>query len=81
MDKPKPALGRGGKSKTPQFPSDLYMLGPKGARTEGNEPRRPVPVPVPVTAKTASSHSLAGNLVSRISGPIETYILMFPIFS
>ena len=59
MDKPKPALGRGGKSKTPQFPSDLYVLGPKGARAEGNEPRRPVPVPV--TAKSTSSHSLTGE--------------------
>lgn len=64
MDKPKPALGRGGKSKTPQFPSDLYVLGPKGARTEANEPRRPVPVPVPVSTKSTSSHPLAGNRFS-----------------
>lgn len=58
MDRGKTASGRGSKSKTPQFPSDLYVLGPKGARTEGNESKRPVPV----HTKTGPSHSLAGTL-------------------
>ena len=29
MERPKGSSGRGGKSKTPQFPADLYALGSK----------------------------------------------------
>lgn len=61
MDRPKSGAGRGGKSKTPQFPNDLYVLGPKGARAEGSETRRPVPVPV--STKAGPSHPLAGNFL------------------
>lgn len=60
MDRPKSGVGRGSKSKTPQFPNDLYVLGPKGARAEGTEARRPVPLTV--SAKAGPNHSLAGNI-------------------
>ena len=59
MERGKSGTGRGSKSKAPQFPSDLYVLGPKGARNETNEPKRPLPVP----NKPSSSLSLTGNLV------------------
>lgn len=62
MDRGKTGTGRGSKSKTPQFPSDLYVLGAKGARNESNEPKRSVPV----SAKPGPSLSLAGNKFSLL---------------
>lgn len=58
MDRPKTGTGRGSKSKTPQFPDDLYVLGPKGARTESTETKRPLPVP----AKPGPSNPLIGKI-------------------
>ncbi|XP_065226562.1 integrator complex subunit 1 [Planococcus citri] len=55
MDRGKTGTGRGSKSKTPQFPSDLYVLGPKGARNETGESKRPLPIPT----KAGPSVSLA----------------------
>lgn len=59
MDRPKPNVGRGGKGKTPQFPSDLYILGPKGARNESIEAKRPIPVP----SKPSTSHNIPGTKI------------------
>lgn len=57
MDRPKTGTGRGSKSKTPQFPDDLYILGPKGTRIESTETKRPLPVP----AKPGPSNPLIGK--------------------
>lgn len=55
-------MGRGGKSKLPQHPAEVYALGSKAGET-----KRTVPVPHP---KPGASHSLPGkHLVSLEIGP------------
>ncbi|XP_026678814.1 integrator complex subunit 1 [Diaphorina citri] len=46
MDRGKPSQARGGKSKTPQFPSDIFALGAKTARNESGDSKRSGPVPL-----------------------------------
>uniref|UniRef100_A0A1B6EU77 Uncharacterized protein n=1 Tax=Cuerna arida TaxID=1464854 RepID=A0A1B6EU77_9HEMI len=54
MDRGKSGSGRGGKSKIPQHPAEVYALGSK----TGNEAKRAVPVP---HSKPGPSHPLAGD--------------------
>lgn len=54
MDRSKPSQGRGGKSKTPQFPSDIFALGAKTSRNETGDSKRTGPVPL------GSKHSVPG---------------------
>uniref|UniRef100_A0A8D8YUP5 Integrator complex subunit 1 n=3 Tax=Cacopsylla melanoneura TaxID=428564 RepID=A0A8D8YUP5_9HEMI len=56
MDRSKLNQGRGGKSKTPQFPSDIFALGAKTGRNESGDPKRNVP----------------NMLGSKHSGPVPT---------
>ncbi|KAL1458048.1 hypothetical protein WDU94_008223 [Cyamophila willieti] len=51
MDRSKLNQGRGGQSKTPQFPSDIFALGAKTGRNESGDPKRNVPTML------ASKHS------------------------
>ena len=52
MERGKSVQGRGGKSKTPQYPADLYALGSK-ASSEGKRSGS-------VHGKPGPSHSLSG---------------------
>ena len=58
MDRGKSMSGRGGKGKTPHYPSDLYALGSKTqSRIETGESKRP-----PQThSKPVPSHGIPGT--------------------
>lgn len=57
MERGKTGTGRGGKSKVPQHPAEVYALGSKA----GSEAKRTVPVP---HNKAIPSHTLPGLLSS-----------------
>lgn len=57
MERGKSGQGRGGKSKAPLFPTEVYALGSKS----GTEGKRNVPVP---HSKAGSSHSLTSKQIS-----------------
>jgi len=57
MDRGKVSQGRGAKTKTQQYPADLFALGSKSSRIEGGEAKR---VGV-VHGKPGSSHSFSGR--------------------
>lgn len=53
---------RGNKSKTPAFPQDLYLLGPKGTTKPDKTDTKRTTVTVPTKAVASASQSLSGNL-------------------
>lgn len=55
MERGKSGPGRGGKSKVPQHPAEVYALGSKS----GSEAKRNVPVP---HSKAGSSHPLTSKI-------------------
>jgi hypothetical protein len=57
MERGKVSQGRGAKTKTQQYPADLFALGSKSSRIEGGEAKR---VGV-VHGKPGSSHSFQGR--------------------
>lgn len=68
MDRGKSGPGRGGKSKVPQHPAEVYALGSKS----GNEAKRTVPVP---HAKAGPSHHLSGKLlITTFPTPVTFYV-------
>uniref|UniRef100_A0A023EZS6 Uncharacterized protein n=1 Tax=Triatoma infestans TaxID=30076 RepID=A0A023EZS6_TRIIF len=66
MERGKGSSGRGGKSKTPQFPADLFALGSKNAN-EGKQ--RPG---THTASKLGSSHSTADRDRKRDGGPLSS---------
>nr|CAD7438682.1 unnamed protein product [Timema bartmani] len=57
MERGKTVQGRGGKTKTPQYPTDLYVLGPKSSRIDAVEPKRSAVV----HGKAGASHALGSS--------------------
>lgn len=57
MERGKSGTGRGGKSKVPQHPAEVYALGSKA----GSEAKRTVPVP---HNKAVTGHTLPGEFLS-----------------
>ncbi|XP_067009610.2 integrator complex subunit 1 [Anabrus simplex] len=74
MDRGKTSQGRGGKSKTPQYPADIFALGTKSARLEPTDSKRP---PGVVHGKPSTSHALPGTDRKRdaIAGPLSSTIV------
>lgn len=59
MDRGKGLPGRGGKSKTPHYPADLFALGSKGpSRVDAGEPKRPTQP----HSKPVPSHGIPGMI-------------------
>jgi hypothetical protein len=63
MDRGKTSQGRGAKTKTQQYPADLFALGSKSSRMEGGEAKR---IGV-VHGKPGGSHSFSsrGLIIKR----------------
>ncbi|PSN34195.1 hypothetical protein C0J52_18279 [Blattella germanica] len=72
MERGKTSQGRGAKSKTQQYPADLYALGSKSSRIEGSEAKRAGVV----HGKPGPSHSFPSSDRKReaVGGPLAAIV-------
>ncbi|CAG2068370.1 unnamed protein product, partial [Timema podura] len=70
MERGKTVQGRGGKTKTPQYPTDLYVLGPKSSRIDAVEPKRSAVV----HGKAGASHALGSSERKRETAALPPII-------